>query len=422
MPGHKRNARFNITGAQEDITEISGFDDLHNPHGVILEEEKRLAALYGSEKSFISVNGSTAGILAGVFALTNEGDKVIIARNCHKSVYNACLLRKLKVIFAEPQFDCVNGIYTRLAQEEINSLLAENSGVKAVVITSPTYEGFTSEIKCPVPLLVDAAHGAHLPFGGFPAYPKGDIVVSSLHKTLPALTQTAAVNVFNKAYIDKIRYYLEIFETSSPSYVLMNSVSLCLSYLESSKKDFESYTAALDEFYKSTKLHRLKFIKVDDPGKIVVSTAGTNIDGVMLADILRETYSMEAESAGLRHIILMTSVGDDFRQYKRLSDALEETDGKIKSADAFAFAPPQAKPGIHTFDSAGETTPCILQECEGKICAEFIYAYPPGIPIITPNEIITAETLDMLGALQEHKINTASTSKLLPRFILTKRG
>lgn len=164
MPGHKRNKKFGITGSEIDITEISGYDDLHNPTGLIKETEIAFSKLYSSEDSLLLVNGSTVGILATVFAMTHDGDKVIVAANCHKSVYNACELRKLNVIIAKPEFDRLNGIYGKITNEEISRLTKIHSDIKLIIITSPTYEGYTSNIKTDIPILADSAHGAHLPF------------------------------------------------------------------------------------------------------------------------------------------------------------------------------------------------------------------------------------------------------------------
>ena len=135
MPGHKRNNKFGITASEIDITEIDGFDNLHSPNGVIKEIEDKLAKIYKARRSFISVNGSSIGILASVFAICNEGDTVIVARNCHKSVYNACMLLKLKVVFVEPSYDLTNGYYTKLEQNTVNHAISRHPDAKAVIIT-----------------------------------------------------------------------------------------------------------------------------------------------------------------------------------------------------------------------------------------------------------------------------------------------
>jgi len=165
MPGHKRNGAFNIVGSDIDITEIDGFDNLHNPTGVLLDIENRLSSIYKSEKSFMLVNGSTGGILAAVFALCKENDKIIIARNCHKSVYNACMLRKLRVSYIEPSYDYTNGCYKRIGQQSVDLAVKENPDAAAIVITSPTYEGMISNVNSPIPMIIDAAHGAENPHG-----------------------------------------------------------------------------------------------------------------------------------------------------------------------------------------------------------------------------------------------------------------
>ncbi|MDE6384535.1 MAG: amino acid decarboxylase, partial [Eubacterium sp.] len=294
MPGHKRNGSLGINGCEIDITEINGYDNLHSPNGSILDIETRLSRLYNSSHSFMLINGSTVGILSAIFAVTERGDKIIIARNCHKSVYSACFLRELEVTFIEPEYDKTNGYYTYIKQSVIDEAIKNNPEAKAVVITSPTYEGNISNISTDIPLIIDCAHGAHFGFGSFPEYPKGDIVVSSLHKTLPSLTQTAVLNVYNRKFIDRVKMYLDIFETSSPSYVLMNSVSKCVEFLENSEEAFDKYNRNLDDFYK-TKLNNLKFKVGADKGTIVVSTANCNISGRELAGILRNEFSIECE-------------------------------------------------------------------------------------------------------------------------------
>ena len=423
MPGHKRNEKFGITGAEIDITEINGFDDLHNPAGIIRETETKLSKLYSSKDSVILVNGSTAGILSTVFAMIDEGDKVIVAANCHKSVYNACVLRKLKVIIAKPDFDEKNGIYKRISQNEINRLTFDNTDIKLIIITSPTYEGYISNIKSEIPILVDAAHGAHLPFCGFGEYPKADVVISSLHKTLPALTQSAVVNIYNDKYITRIRHYLDIFETSSPSYVLMNSISICAEYLENknSKKDFITFEKSLKNFYEGTKLNNLEFIKTDDISKINISVANCDINGVGFARILRDKYNFECESAQLRHVILMATIGDKPEIYKKLSAALIKEDKKLTREDKKAIPCPNISGKAYTFSlNNAETVKTEFKNSAGKISAEFVYAYPPGIPIIFPNDTITENKINEITQLIDNGVNITSTGKLLPRFILTK--
>ena len=398
MPGHKRNPEFDIT--------------------LILDIEKRLQSHYKSKKSFLLVNGSTVGILSAIFAVCNEGDKIIIARNCHKSVYNACVLLKLKVVYLEPEFDSVNQCYTGIMQDKVDEVTQRHSDAKAIVITNPTYEGRMSNIKADIPLIVDAAHGAHLGLGNFPAYPKGSIVISSLHKTLPALTQTAVLNIYDDKFTARAKRYLDILETSSPSYILMSSVSKCLDIIEN-KELFNEYYKRLTDF-RQIDLYSLHLKYSDDISKLVISTENTSMSGTELADILRNRYLIEPEMASLNYIVLMTSVGDTAEGFDRLQKALLEIDSTLLQKNE----PPKRKPpvpdGIKVFAYPERTAETPLDSSAGKACAEFIYAYPPDIPIICPNEIISEATIKYLKELIDSGVNVVSDSVLLPNSVLTK--
>ncbi|MCH5317176.1 MAG: aminotransferase class I/II-fold pyridoxal phosphate-dependent enzyme [Eubacterium sp.] len=419
MPGHKRNSEFGISGSEIDITEIDGFDNLHCAGGSILEIENTLSQLYRSRRSFMLVNGSTVGILAAIFAVTERGDEIIIARNCHKSVYNACYLRELDVTYIEPEFDCENGYYTEIKQNTIDEAIKARPNAKAVVITSPTYEGNASNVSTDIPLIIDAAHGAHFGFGNFPSYPKGDIIISSLHKTLPSLTQTAVLNVYNDNYIDEVKKYLDIFETSSPSYVLMNSVSKCVEFLLNSDDAFAEYERNLAKFYE-TKLNNLRFKIGDDKGKIVVSAASCNISGAELADILRKEFAIECEMASLNYVILMTSVADKAEAFDMLSDALKAIDGRVSPCAAQAITKPSIPQSFCKISEVKNTVKTPLHEANGKISGEFVYAYPPDIPMIVPGELISSDIINSINEMIKKKINIISDGNLLPHYILTK--
>ncbi|MGN0528276.1 MAG: aminotransferase class I/II-fold pyridoxal phosphate-dependent enzyme [Eubacterium sp.] len=415
MPGHKRNSDFNIPGADIDITEISGFDNLHNPNSILLELENRYTKLYKSKKSILSVNGSTACILAAISALCNENDEIIIARNCHKSVYNACYINKLNVHYIVPEYNGNYGFFGKVTQKQLNDAVKKYPNSKAVVITSPTYEGIVSRVNCPVPLIIDGAHGAHFGFyDKFPEFQQGDIVINSLHKTLPALTQTAVVNIYNDKYADKIKQYMDIYETSSPSYVLISSIDICADFLENCKDKYERLFTQINDLKSAvSNLKNISIIENDDFSRIVISHK--NISGYEFSDILRRQYLIECEMASADYIILIASCGDTEKGFNALKKALKEID----SADCghrltnLTFTlPHQAKP-IYDNEKRAET---VLKQADNRICAEYIYAYPPGIPIIVPGEIITGELIDDIQKNHSHYI---SDSGLLPHKILT---
>ena len=419
MPGHKRNPKFDIPGAETDITEIEGFDNLHRPTGCIAALEKELAALYRAEASFLSVGGSTLGMLCAIHAVCAPGDTVIVARNCHKSVYNACFLRQLKVVYAEPSFDEENGFYKSLSQETVNALLKAYPQAKALILTSPTYEGFLSEVQVDIPLIIDAAHGAHLFDSHFPAYPQGSIVVSSLHKTLPALTGTAVIHVYESVYAAQVRFWLGIFETSSPSYVLMNSVSRCLEIIRNHPTYFDAFYRSLSAF-RTIELQHMCLEKNDDISKLIISLKNTRMSGVELAEILRNEYSIEPEMASERYVILMTSIGDEPAAFEHLKNALEQIDALLTPMHRAPLTPPPVPSGLTQITRADKAVETPLKEAVGKVCNEFIYAYPPDIPVLTPGEIIREKTLEYLLNLYHSGVSIISDSANFPNRILTK--
>ncbi len=419
MPGHKRNPKFGIIGSDIDVTEINGLDDLHNPSDILLEVEQELQSIYKSNKSFLLVNGSTVGILSAIFSVCNEDDKIIIARNCHKSVYNACMLRHLRVVYLEPEFDRSNGYYTRVLQSVVDEAVRNNPDAKAVVITSPTYEGIVSNIKCNPILIIDAAHGAHFGLGNFPSYPNGDIVVSSLHKTLPALTQTAVLNVYNKNYITGVKMHLNIFQSSSPSYVLMNSAAICCEYIKNNRQEFYRYFDRLC-LLREMNLFHLRLMYSDDYSKLVISSANTDITGVELADILRKKYSIEVEMAGERYIIAMTSVGDSEEIFTVFRNALEDIDSALMLREQPLLKKPPLPKGEHCISVSKKFSETPLYESIGRLSNEFVYAYPPDIPIISPNETVSREAVEYIISAKQAGVNIVSDSLLLPNKLLTK--
>lgn len=421
MPGHKRNKKFGITGSEIDITEIDGFDNLHCPRGVIADIEKDLMKIYKSKKSLISVNGSSMGIMSAIFAVCNRKDKIIVARNCHKSVFNACMLLELKIIYIEPDYDSTNGYYMRLSQETADKAVRENPDAKAMIITSPTYEGFISEIECDIPLIIDAAHGAHLGLGYFPKYPNGDIVISSLHKTLLSLTQTAVINIYSEKLTERVKRFNDIFQTTSPSYVLMNSISICADYVLKNRRDFCAFYENLCDL-RLADTNNLRIMYTDDISKIIVSTAGTDISGNDLADILRDKYKIEVEVYYKTYVLLMTSVADEKEKLEYLKKALEEIDeGLICKYEKLIKKPPCPDKEMQIkIDDEGDEAE--IEKSVGKVSNEFVYAYPPDIPIIVPNEIISREAIEYIKESVKNGVNIISDSTLIPNKILTKKA
>lgn len=417
MPGHKRNPKFDITGSEIDVTEISGFDDLHSPTQDIAALEIDIAETWHYNKSIISVNGSTCCVLAAIFAVCKNNDKILIARNCHKSVYNACFLNRLKIEYIEPEFDESFGVYKNVNQNAVDEAIRKNPDAKAVVITSPTYEGFVSNIKCDIPLIIDSAHGSH--FGFAPWLPKrtrGDIVIQSFHKTLPSLTQTAVIHIENPKYVNAVKKYMDIFESSSPSYILLASIEKCCEYMKNSKNDFNEYKKNLDYFYtEAKKIRGLNILSNDDITRIVISFEGYS--GIELAEILR-TGGIEPEGATLNYVILISTVADTILGLEKLLNILRKINVKE------GFIPFRKKLSIPQKmceqSDIEKTTVTSLEESIGKCCASMIYAYPPATPVIVPGEIINSEIVDYIKSSVKLGVNIIDTDNLLPNNILTK--
>lgn len=425
MPGHKRTKEMNFLNPfQFDITEIDGFDNLHYCNGILLDAQRKASSLYEADESFFLINGTTGGLLSAIAACTTKGGSVLMARNCHKAVYHAVFLNDLQNSYIYPQTEekyCVNG---GLNPENLKKMLINNKNIQAVIITSPTYDGIVSDIesiakevhKFNIPLIVDEAHGAH--FGFHPYFPdnsnkKGaDIVIHSVHKTLPSLTQTALLHV-NGTLVDrdKLKRYLSIYQTSSPSYVLMASIDSCVQLIkEKGAILFQEYVDELDLLRKE--LSKLKNIKLVDEtiignhsiydldrSKIILSVKDTDITGKELYNTLLNKYHLQMEMAAGNYILAMTSIMDTKEGYKRLQEALFHIDKEINTIENKMELDMDFKIEKHLTIAQAlekEQIECKLEESFGEIAAEYIYLYPPGIPLIVPGEKITRDLIEQI--------------------------
>lgn len=422
MPGHKRRMGEIGNPFFIDITEIDGFDNLHHAEGILLEAQKRAAALYHSEETHYLVNGSTAGILSAVSGCTSFGGKILLARNSHKSAYHASLLRGLHISCIYPQSEENMGINGMILPEAVEKALYEEEDIQAVLITSPTYDGVVSDVRSiagivhrqGIPLIVDEAHGAHFPFSEH--FPEdsvrcgADVVIHSLHKTLPTLTQTALIHL-NGSLIDreKIRKYLTVYQTSSPSYVLMASLDNCVEWISGHPDAFERFWTELQllrEGLRSMRMLKLLEIPGMDQSKILVSASGTGINGRKLDELLRKEFHIETEMACSSYVCAITSVGDTRESLERLLRAFRSIDetlcrNEAKRPDRTA---PFRSDAVIPVERACtlleaeecEKESCLLEEAGGRISGDFVTLYPPGIPILAPGERITEKITERL--------------------------
>ena len=424
MPGHKRNP-FSVEykpSVETDITEIEGFDNLHHAEGVILQAQQRAASLFHTEETLFSVNGSTAALLSAISACVPAGGKLLMARNCHKAVYHAVYLRQLEPVYLYPEWEPHYGLNGGMHPQQVRDALKEHPDAKAVILTSPTYDGIVSDVgaiaelchEAGIPLIVDEAHGAHFIFHSyFPdsALQKGaDVVIQSVHKTLPSMTQTALLHR-NSARVSSelLHRFMGMYQSSSPSYPLMASIDSCICQLKRCGDNmFTTYVDDVDKFYKIVKeCGQLSVVGKEiigtsaiydwDASKVIVTDTGGRISGKELYRLLLEKYHLQMEMETPGYVLAITSVGDTEEGFQRLADAILEIDrsleGLKKGQKNYKSSewrkPPARKMKLQqAMDCPKEVVN--LEEAAGRISSEFVSLYPPGIPLIVPGEEISA--------------------------------
>lgn len=446
MPGHKRRALPFPNPYTIDITEIDGFDNLHHAGGLIREAEERAAKLYGADRSYYLVNGSTCGLLAAICAAARRGDKVLAARNCHKAVYHAVSMQGLSVEFLYPAITR-GDLQGQITAAQVEEALTKHPDIAVVILTSPTYEGIVSDVAAiaacchahGAALIVDEAHGAHFGFGaGFPenAVRLGaDAVIMSLHKTLPSFTQTALLHC-NGGRIDteRVARYLGVYETSSPSYLFMAGMDACIDLIrEQGAELFAQYRRRLDAFYRDTadltQLHVMRredLCKEEaydwDDSKLMIY-AGT-MGGEALHQELLGHYHLQMEMVSADYVLGMTSLMDTDEGMRRLVTALHEIDEKNRKPDLGGEVPeagftarmyrenPRRMQIYQALDLPYREVP--FDEAVGKMAADYVYLYPPGIPLIVPGEVITEEFIRHIRECRERKLNVEGQGNPAP--------
>lgn len=422
MPGHKQQSFGDWMKVEYDITEIDGFDNLHQPTGILQAAQQEAACIYGAKKSFYLVNGSTCGILASLWAVQELGEEIILGRNCHKSVYHGCELARYRTHYIYPSLTTL-GIDGGITPQQVEKEMEDHPNAKIVFLTSPTYDGVVSDIETIADivhekkgvLIVDCAHGAH--FGMHEFFPKSpiqcgaDLVIMSLHKTLPSPTQTAILHLCSdRIQQDRIQEALNLFQTSSPSYLLMTGIQECLDYIKNNKEVlFDSFVDRLLFFYeKCEKLQRFQLSKrlllqkevFDlDLSKILIFP-GTMMDGPELDAILRREYHLEMEMTVANYVTALTSCMDTDEGFKRLYYALAQMDEENLHKENIKTDPGEvtlliaANKKLEIWEamrSEGEILS--LERSVNRISQSYLYLYPPGIPIIVPGEIITQDLI-----------------------------
>lgn len=442
MPGHKGSRIYRENGYGDfldkimdcDITEIPGADNLFQTEGIIAETMKKYERLYGVKKSYLLVNGSSGGLIAAILACVKPGGKLIMARNSHKSIFNALGLASIKPVYAYPQEAEGCGILGEITVDEIARCMDENPDAEAVILPSPNYYGICSNVRAIAEevhkrgkvLIVDQAHGAHLKFfgkyggaespirGGFPesAEDQGaDIVINSIHKTLASFTQSALLNLCS----DRVNPFLledklQAIESSSPSYPMMASLDINADLLESAgERLIRQWAENLNYFYdEANRIPGLVVLtpKNLDRTKLNIDMSAYGIDGNELEELLMERdIFIELVTGNI--VMCMTGIGNTRRDYERLLEALAEIAAQRRGVMAEctelkrAVQPKVLTRVLEQRAVPGEKVFVPLKEAAGRVCASSIIPYPPGIPIVCPGEVIDEDVIEYIKERRE---------------------
>lgn len=500
-----------------DFTEAKDLDDMHEPEMFIADSIAEMKKVYGTFATYMLVNGSTSGLMTAIHATCYRGDVILAARNCHKAVYNAICMLELEPEYIVPDYvdmrwrcgvnqngeqtitdgmtdasgesnrgtrekmaassevnheteekAAVNGEDDREMSERtdilgdispdklelaLKELVADGRKPRAVIITSPTYEGVMSDIRTiaeiahryGIYLIVDEAQGAHLNFmeGHETAMQQGaDIVIESLHKTMPALTQTSLLHVMNPELDERVRRYLQIFQTSSPSYIFMQSMEKAVAFGANNRDEFARYGRRLEAFAgKCDGLRNIRLFRPDvssvkndeicnackvfdhDEGRLVfvvrpgtVVESGQKFTGVMLAEILADRYGLIVEMASVSYVICISSVVDSADSYDILFNAVAEIDGNLgyepdktdrQELDIISGRRSAMPPGT-AWDRLAESVP--IEGAAGKVSGAFVYAYPPGIPVLAPGEVVDRQAVNGIKSMIDSGLNVAGVN------------
>lgn len=440
MPGHKNGKiydkilykNFKDILYRLDTTEITGTDNLHNAKEIIKESQQKASRVFKSEETFFLINGSTSGIYSMIMAATSPGDKILIDRNCHQAVINACILGDLMPIYVYPNMDEKRGITMGVSPDDIETQLIKHNDIKAVVLTYPTYYGIVCNLKkiekivhkYDKMLLIDEAHGAHLGLSKdlpLPALGCGaDAAVQSTHKTLPSFTQSSMLHIQgNRIDRDRLRFMLRIHQSSSPSYLLLSSLDFTVMVYETEGK------CLMGDLLKNIRDFRQKIkeiSKIDIMGDDITENKGykfiditrmwiriKNITGYELERRLRENFNIQMELSNKYGVLGVASIANTKYDFDKLLNALNEISGDVE-ADKTEQLQNSTFGGNLVFKNIEQVfTPrealyksrkrMLFEKSQGCVSGEYIIPYPPGIPLVVPGEKINDEIIQQVMSI-----------------------
>jgi arginine/lysine/ornithine decarboxylase len=412
-----------------DLTTLDEVDSLQNPTGVIKEAQELAAKAAGADRSYFLVNGTTVGNHAMVASTTSPGDRVLIARNCHRSVLTGLIVSGATPVFFQPAFDRDLKLTLNVTFETVKAAIDANPGARALLITSPNYYGLCADIERIIPyahekgliVLVDEAHGPHLKFN--PKLPKcaldvgADLCVQSTHKIVGGMTQASMLHArAGRINIDDVTNTLKLLQTTSPSYILMASLDLARMQMATEGRKLLTRTIKLAEDARAeiNKIPGITCFTKDrakaagmadmDVTKLTITVADLGLSGYHVSQMLNLRFGIQVEMADPFHTLVIVSIGDRQDDLNRLVEALKVIaaesglQGALLPLDK-VHPPSMANPFAMTPRDAfySDTELVSFDQAAGRVAAEIVTVYPPGIPLFVPGEEISREAIDYVA-------------------------
>lgn len=434
IPGHKKGNGMDPgfrdfigeNALSIDLINIGPLDDLHQPKGIIKQALTLAAEAFGADHTFFSVQGTSGAIMTMVMSVCGPGDKIIVPRNVHKSIMSAIVFAGAIPIFIHPEVDKELGISHGITIDSVQHALDLHPDAKGLLVINPTYFGIAADLKIIVdlahsyniPVLVDEAHGVHihfhedLPMSAMQA--GADIAATSVHKLGGSMTQSSILNVRgNRVNNKRVQAILSMLTTTSTSYLLLASLDVARKRLATEGKQLLDITIELaqrirkevneiDHLYcVGEEVVESKIAYDFDPTKLIISVKDLGLTGHDVEEWLRKNHNIEVEMSDLYNILCIVTPGDSDREANILIDALKELSaefhnraGKVEAKVMLPNIPLLALTPRDAFYS--ETELVDFDDSVGRVIAEFIMVYPPGIPIFIPGEIITEDNLEYI--------------------------
>ncbi|WP_156290472.1 aminotransferase class I/II-fold pyridoxal phosphate-dependent enzyme [Oceanobacillus salinisoli] len=434
IPGHKKGSAAESSfkqflgenAFQMDLINIQPLDDLHHPHGIIKDAQELAADAFGAEYTYFSVQGTSGAIMTMILSVCNPGDKIIVPRNAHKSITSAIIFSGAIPIFVYPELDETLGISHGITPTAVRHALQVHPDAKGVLVINPTYFGIAGDLEqivsiaheYDVPVLVDEAHGVHIHF--HPDLPLSamqagaDIAATSVHKLGGSLTQSSVLNLQgNRISHERVQTIMSMLTTTSTSYLLLASLDVARKQLAMNGYNMIEKAIQLAE-YTRKEINKLSYIYCAgnemigteaiynyDPTKLIISVKDLGITGYDVEVWLRENYNIEVELSDLYNILCIITPGDSEKTVHSLLQALtvleKEKEEYVSKKDVQVKIPDIPLLAILPRDAFYAETEIIpFSEAAGRISAESIMVYPPGIPIFIPGEIITEENINYI--------------------------